>query len=263
MSIYIPLEQFLRTSDQDLIRLTFSELEFILGFTLPKSAYTYNAWWTNGGHSQSKAWLSAGYKVERADLQSQTVFFCKGFGVSKHVPKLQAKKLNVMPIVNFEPMPIDQTTKTMMVYGYKFRFLQYLMPECDARGKIIKYYPQAEYNNKEYLPLLHHGHGAFCRFSIQANNCPGVYLWVVNSQIIYIGETEGLQRRFNMGYGRISPRNCYVGGQSTNCKMNKAVLTLYEQGKIVSLFFYNTEDYKRVELDLLEKINTPYNMKNN
>ena len=46
---------------------------------------------------------------------------------------------------------------------------------------------------------------------------------VRDGQIIYIGETAGLRQRFNMGYGNISPRNCYVGGQSTNCKMNKIV----------------------------------------
>ena len=66
-----------------------------------------------------------------------------------------------------------------------------------------------------------------------------------------------------MGYGRIAPRNCYVGGQSTNCKMNKVVLSLYEQGKTVDLYFYKTTDYKHVELELLGKIKTPYNVKDN
>ena len=36
---------------------------------------------------------------------------------------------------------------------------------------------------------------------------------------------------------------------------------MHEKGKTVSLFFYKTTDFKRVELDLLGKINTPYNVK--
>ena len=88
-------------------------------------------------------------------------------------------------------------------------------------------------------------------------------MWVVDNAIIYIGETENLSQRFNIGYGNISPRNCYVGGQSTNCKMNKIVLELYEQGKIIDLYFYETKDYKSVELDLLRNMKTPYNVKDN
>lgn len=100
-------------------------------------------------------------------------------------------------------------------------------------------------------------------FSISAGNWPGVYLWIVDSQIINIGETNNLKRRFNMGYGIISPRNCYIGGQSTNCKINKVVLDFYKQGKIISLYFYRTELHKQVELELLRKISTPYNVKDN
>lgn len=66
-----------------------------------------------------------------------------------------------------------------------------------------------------------------------------------------------------MGYSSISPRNCYVGGQSTNCKMNKMVLSLFEQGKRVSLYFNITTDYKRVELELIREVVTPYNVKSN
>jgi hypothetical protein len=159
--------------------------------------------------------------------------------------------------------PFPNEGKSMMVCGYEFRYLQDLLPQCSEAGKVIKFYPQKDYNNKNNLPLSFHGEGAFCRFSIKTEDYPGVYLWVVDKQIIYIGETAGLRQRFNVGYGNISPRNCYVGGQSTNCKMNKVVLNMYEQGKIVSLYFHYTTDYKRVELDLLGKINTMYNKKDN
>lgn len=230
---------------------------------MPKSAYIYDAWWANGGHSQANAWLNAGYKVERANPKKQTVCFCKSVSKLKQRSQPQVRSPRTAPVVLTKPMPVDSTAKTLSVYGYEFCYLQQLMPECNTSGCIIKYYPQDGYDNKKNLLLSYHGKGTFCRFSINAGDWPGVYLWVVDNRIIYIGETDGLRRRFNMGYGRIAPRNCYVGGQSTNCKMNKVVLDLYEQGKTVSLYFYNTTDYKQVELELLRKINTPYNVKDN
>lgn len=54
-----------------------------------------------------------------------------------------------------------------------------------------------------------------------------------------------------------------MGGQSTNCKMNKVVMEYYKCGKPISLYFHQTEDHKYVELDLLKKIETRYNAKDN
>ncbi len=263
MSKYVSLGQFLLSSVQDCINMNFSEIERILGFNLPKSAYIYDAWWANGGHSQANAWLGAGYKVEWANPKEQTVCFCKSVSKSNQTSQPKLRSPRTAPAVHTIPMPVDSTAKTLSVYGYEFCYLQQLIPECDASGCIVKYYPQDGYDSKSNLRLSHHGNGAFCRFSINAGDWLGVYLWVVDNRIIYIGETDGLKRRFNMGYGRIAPRNCYVGGQSTNCKMNKVVLDLYEQEKTVSLYFYKTTDYKNVEHKLLGKINTPYNVKDN
>ena len=78
-----------------------------------------------------------------------------------------------------------------------------------------------------------------------------------------LSTSAGLARRFNTGYGVIEPVNCYVGGQSSNCKMNKAVLEQARKGRYVKLYFLETEDYKKVELELLGKIKTKYNVKDN
>ena len=45
--------------------------------------------------------------------------------------------------------------------------------------------------------------------------------------------------------------------------MNSVVLDKDNQGKTISIYVYETKEYKRVERELLEKINTPYNKKNN
>lgn len=259
---YEPLKNYLTKLKQDSIRLRFSEIEKILGFNLPRSAYDYSAWWANGGHAQAEAWKSAGYKVGSLDLNGGSVVFVKVSDMGKTISKDNMKRLTPQkPVATMKNA--NSNFKAMLCCGYEFRFIQNLAPVLDETGEIKKYYPQDSYFNKKGLPLSPYGKGAFCRFSIEADDVPGVYLWVVDDEIIYIGETIGLRRRFNMGYGNISTRNCFVGGQNTNCKMNKIVLALYEQGKVISLYFHRTKDYKQVELNLLNRINTQYNVKNN
>jgi hypothetical protein len=58
--------------------LSFREIEEKLGFVLPKSAYSYPAWWSNqtsDGHSQSTAWQSIGWRTGEVDLINQRVSF--------------------------------------------------------------------------------------------------------------------------------------------------------------------------------------------
>ena len=45
--------------------------------------------------------------------------------------------------------------------------------------------------------------------------------------------------------------------------MNKVALQLFLQGKGIEIYFYETEEYKNVERELLQRINTKYNQKNN
>lgn len=263
MGVYDPLKKYLTSSSQNVVRLTFPDIEKLLDHVLPKSAYTYSAWWSNGGHTQAYAWINAGYKVTDVDFTAKTVVFSKNDGDAKKQCQQQSSKKYVQQ-KSLNPFSTSScVAKTLDVCGYTFTYIQDIIPECDSNGNVKKYYPQNEYDNKSGLPLLYHGKGAFCRFSIEADNLPGVYLWVIDGQIIYIGETAGLKQRFNTGYGYILPRNCYAGGQSTNCKMNKVVLGNFERGKVINLYFYQTTDYKRVELELLNKIYTPYNVKDN
>ena len=56
MSKYDPLTSFLVAKAGREIRLSFAEIERILGFKLPKSAYEHEAWWSNNptGHSHAR-----------------------------------------------------------------------------------------------------------------------------------------------------------------------------------------------------------------
>ena len=81
----------------------------------------------------------------------------------------------------------------------------------------------------------------------------GVYVIKVEDLIKYVGECENLSGRFNTGYGNISPRNCFVGGQSTNCKINNYILNENQKGRKIHLYFVETEDRFSVERELIKK----------
>lgn len=66
---YEPLFHFLCNCKDQQVSFTIDELETLLGFTLPSSAYNHLAWWSNSlSHSQAYAWLQAGWKVQHVHL---------------------------------------------------------------------------------------------------------------------------------------------------------------------------------------------------
>jgi hypothetical protein len=78
MSRYQPLADFLAAKKTDEWNATFSDIEARLGFPLPKSAYTYPAWWANqvgSGHSQTRGWRSVGWRTTALDLERRRVRF--------------------------------------------------------------------------------------------------------------------------------------------------------------------------------------------
>ena len=79
-SKYYPLFEHLRSSSQEEVLLSFTEIEALLDSTLPASARNRKNWWSNRDSAsalQGGAWVSAGYHVESVDLQRQTVQFRK------------------------------------------------------------------------------------------------------------------------------------------------------------------------------------------
>ena len=93
MSKYEPLPQFLKSGDLFRVRLSFAEIEKILGFKLPKSAYAYEAWWSNNetGHSHARAWLSVGWRTEDVDLAGRKVTFTRSETSAAQQPKTHRK----------------------------------------------------------------------------------------------------------------------------------------------------------------------------
>ncbi|MBW1953805.1 MAG: hypothetical protein JRI66_12130 [Deltaproteobacteria bacterium] len=56
--------------------------------------------------------------------------------------------------------------------------------------------------------------------------------------IYYVGKANDLGDRFNNQYGKIFPRNCYEGGQTTNCRINNLILEESEKNSKIELYFF-------------------------
>ena len=76
-SKYEPLRQRLTEIEASRIRLSFNEIEAILGFRLPDSARLLPQWWANAGgsHVQAHAWMNAGWRTCQVDVPSGAVSF--------------------------------------------------------------------------------------------------------------------------------------------------------------------------------------------
>ena len=79
MSKYKLLESYLVDSNEDILEMSFDKVAEVVGFSLPRSAYSYASWWSNNPSSSAitSAWLSAGYRSEKVNMLDQTVFFRK------------------------------------------------------------------------------------------------------------------------------------------------------------------------------------------
>lgn len=78
MSKYQALRAFLRASTTERVPMTFSEIEGVVGFKLPKSQM-YPAWWSNNptNNVMTNEWLAAGYKTEQVDIEGRKLVFRK------------------------------------------------------------------------------------------------------------------------------------------------------------------------------------------
>lgn len=75
-SRYASLTAYLRDKGGTSLKLTFEEIEKILGSRLPVSARASRAWWANRkGGLQARSWMDAGYSASELDLEGQVVTF--------------------------------------------------------------------------------------------------------------------------------------------------------------------------------------------
>jgi hypothetical protein len=162
-------------------RLT--EIERILGFSLPASARKYQAWWANDPHhSHASAWLDIGWRTEGLDFGSQRITFRRSMAVPRSGR-----------IVSTDPKPATE-------------------PVTHAWDDVQSVELRVGFG---WQPLGRVGYGERLMFP-SASQVPAVYRFRIRSgtgEAIYIGETENLARRFGF-YRNPGP------SQQTNIRMN-------------------------------------------
>ena len=159
----------------------------------------------------------------------------------------------------------------MKIGQREFTLICPIAPETDAAGAIKEFTPAGRYQNEAGLALNAYGQGPFCKFRIPrrhpelgALGLVGVYALVdAEGAVLYAGQCDNLERRFYEGYGNISPRNCYQGGQSTNCRINHWILAALKAGDSLRLFFHPTPGNRAaaaaLETELIQALNPPWN----
>jgi hypothetical protein len=148
----------------------------------------------------------------------------------------------------------------MKIAEYEFEHICDIAPTRGADGTVQQFMPQERYTNLRNLPLNKYGAGPFCKFKIPNRvQLSGVYVLTINDEIRYVGECANLSARFNMGYGNISPKNCFKGGQETNCRLNNLVYLAAVAGQRISLCFFSTTNHKRMEAALRSTLKLAWN----
>ncbi len=157
---------------------------------------------------------------------------------------------------------MDSPVSTRSVGQYTFSLVCPIQPITDVLGRIEKFSPHSRFKNSKNLSLHAYGSGPFCRFRIPGNmRYEGVYVLTLDDQVQYVGECLNLASRYNAGYGNISPRNCYQGGQMTNCRVNHLIYEAAQVGHRIALWFFETPNRKTVEAELIQALRPDWNRK--
>ena len=100
---YEPLQAHLESVGFDRIRMTFRQIEQVIGSELPGSARKYRAWWSNNPSNSvmTRAWLGAGYMTEGVSMEHEFLTFRKDKSIER--PQL--------------PVPGDKAGETHPVFS--------------------------------------------------------------------------------------------------------------------------------------------------
>jgi hypothetical protein len=76
MGKYDALGAYLRRQTANEVPMTFSEIEKVIGTSLPKSA-EIRAWWSNNSYNSvlTKVWRDAGFRSARVDMKKRKLVF--------------------------------------------------------------------------------------------------------------------------------------------------------------------------------------------
>lgn len=77
MGKYEPLTEFLKQQAGSEVRMSFAQIERVIGSKLPPVAQRHRAWWSNSptDNVMTKAWIEAGFRSEQVDMENGRLVF--------------------------------------------------------------------------------------------------------------------------------------------------------------------------------------------
>jgi len=201
---YTPLQNHLTGLTQNAWKTTFDEIESILGFSLPKSARHYQAWWANNrqGSRHTRAWLDAGWQTKDLNFGSGTVVFQR----EKRALKTSESSLNLCSSKVSKTPPLT----------------------CEWNGsEVHKCTVEMEWQPLGSLVLGEDGKLTFPK----TGNTPALYCFKVKRgtrESRYIGETDNLNRRMG-NYRNPGPT------QQTSLRMNALLKSELTAGSEIAI----------------------------
>ena len=213
MSIYEPFQRYLEAlqSTEYEKPLTFKEIEDVLGFSLPHSAYIYRAWWSNPtspkNHPHAQSWLKAGWKVVSVDLPKKKVHFLRSNSDTTNnamPPTQNVKQANIPKKVSAK----NEGTSIQIEY---YQFLLDLGFEEVGIWSLEREKLQYHLNNNK-------------------NERNILYAFIEKKRVMYIGKTTRTLDQRMIGYCNPGP------SQTTNIRNNKHIQDSLSEGKSVQIF---------------------------
>lgn len=201
---YLPLYEHLSGLEMRDWRASFAEIEQILGFTLPKSAYSYPAWWSNGsGMPHSAMWLDAGWRTSDLNLTRKTVHFSRDR--SARARRNAAGQSSDSPDARNAKRPITPAKKgESYELGLRYNWIESGELTLDAQSRLV-----------------------FPKLLVD----PGIYRFRLakdGQASVYIGESDNLPRRFQH-YRTPGP------SQATNIRLNRIFVDALGSGHRISV----------------------------
>ena len=148
--------------------------------------------------------------------------------------------------------PKTRLKKIASIHTEKYsKFLNYSL------GEFLLYLK--ENNNSDYLEYLNgYGDKLYCEFKLEPTlaKSKGLYCYIIDNRIQYIGRSKKTFGERIKEYGKITPYNCLIDGQNTNCKINSLI---NENSNVkIGLFEMNNcsdKEIERLEKDLIKYLN--------
>ena len=152
---------------------------------------------------------------------------------------------------------------TLTLRGCRFSAPVRIAPEKTACGCVRAFMPQSRYVKANVKRLNPHGGGPFCRFIAEGlPPAAGVYALTVDGVPTYVGKSQNLAERWSaLGYGAISPANCFTGGQPTNCRINHEIFGAAKAGRRIEVWGREVRDPGALETRLIRALKPRWNIR--